>query len=562
MKYAFEQQPDGSLAVDVWKRGHALLTDALLNKGTAFTSEERGLFELEGLLPSGTTTRPQQIKRAYEHMLRKGDHALEKYIGMAALQNRNETLFYQVLAEHLEELLPVVYTPTVGEAAIRFSHIFRRGRGIWITPEQRGRIYDVLGHVRNEEVRLIVVTDNERILGLGDQGAGGMVIPIGKLNLYTVAAGIHPAFTLPVSLDVGTDNPELLADPLYVGWRRPRLRGTAYDELVEEFVAAVQRRFPGALLQWEDFKKGNAFALLERYRHVLPSFNDDIQGTGAVALAGILAASRAQGVKLSDQRVLIVGAGAAGIGIARQLVTAMNDDSAGAEATHPAVAVMDSQGLLIEGRHLEDYKRSFAWPADSAAAIGIGPEAGLVEVIEAVHPTSLIGAAGIPRLFTEKVVAAVARHCERPSILLLSNPTAKAEAHPSDVIRWSGVRALVATGSPFAPVRVGERLIQVRQANNVYVFPGVGLGALVAGARTVTDSMFTAAAHVLAGEVSETDLSQGALFPPIGRLRQITRNIAVAVAKEAVYPPMRAEGVSPAVDAAIWNLDYPVLRPV
>jgi len=307
MKYQIDRDQNGKwLIKEVWKRGSAILSDPLLNKGTAFTAEEREILELDGLLPYQITDRSRQVERAFQHILEKGDKPLEKYIGMVSLQDRNETLFYQVLSENIAELIPIVYTPTVGSAALRFSRVFRRGRGMWITPDHKGRIYEVLGHARCDDVRLIVVTDNERILGLGDQGAGGMVIPVGKLALYTLGAGIYPAFTLPVSLDVGTDNKELLEDELYVGWRHPRIRGKEYDELVDEFVDAVKRRWPKALLQWEDFKKVNAFNLLDRYRGSLPSFNDDIQGTGAVVAAGLLAACRVTGVKLEDQRVLFV----------------------------------------------------------------------------------------------------------------------------------------------------------------------------------------------------------------------------------------------------------------
>lgn len=347
MKYQIQSSEDGRwLIADVWKRGPALLNDPLLNKGTAFSAEERRTFELEGLIPHQITDHRRQVQRAYDHIRSKSAEPINAYIAMASLQDRNETLFYQVLAEHVDELLPIVYTPTVGAAAVAFSHLYRRGRGLWITPEHRGHIYEILGHARCDDVRLIVATDNERILGLGDQGAGGMVIPVGKLALYTLGAGIHPAFTLPVSLDVGTDNTELLEDELYVGWPHPRLRGGEYDSLVDEFVEAVSRRWPAAILQFEDFKKGNAFRLLDRYRSHLPSFNDDIQGTGAVVVAGLLAASRATGVDLTDQRVLLVGAGAAGIGIARHLHHII--EAAGGR--RDAVALFDTKGLVVDDR--------------------------------------------------------------------------------------------------------------------------------------------------------------------------------------------------------------------
>ena len=568
MKYKIERAADGSwIIANVWKRGHALLNDALLNKGTAFTAEERELFELDGMLPPQITDRARQSRRAYEGVLAKGDRPLEKYLAMASLQDRNETLFYQVLAQHVKELTPIVYTPTVGDAAVRYSHVFRRGRGLWITPEHRGRIFEVLGHARNEEVRLIVATDNERILGLGDQGAGGMVIPIGKLTLYTLAAGIHPAHTLPISLDVGTDNEDLLADELYVGWRHHRLRGSEYDAFIDEFVDAAIRRFPGALLQWEDFKKANAFALLDRYRHTLPSFNDDIQGTAAVVVAGVMAACRATGTKLSEQRFVMAGAGAAGVGIARQLRHALENAGLDSDDLDAAVVLLDSRGLVVGDRdRLEPYKREMAWSPRLASSWGLGDSAGLIDCIEATHPTVIIGTTGQAGLFDEDVIRSVARHTERPVVMALSNPTSKSEALPSNIVEWTDGRAIIATGSPFEPVRHGTLEVPVSQCNNVYVFPGVGLGCLVSGASIVTDSMFTAAAEALASQVDAAELDRGVLFPPIEELRLITRRIAAAVVSAA-----RDAGVGRAiadadVDAAVahesWDLDYPILHPV
>ncbi len=567
MKYRLERTKDGRWAIDVWKRGHALLSDALLNKGTAFTAEERDLFELDGLLPNQITDSVRQLERADGHIRAKGDNPLEKYIGMASLQDRNETLFYQVLASSLDELVPIVYTPTVGRAAQRFSHIFRRGRGIWITPDHKGRIFDVLGHVRSEEIRLIVVTDNERILGLGDQGAGGMVIPIGKLALYTVAAGIHPAYTLPVSLDVGTDNKDLLADENYVGWRRPRLRGAAYDELVEEFVDAIQRRFPGVVLQWEDFKKANAFRLLDRYRTRLPSFNDDIQGTAAVVVAGILAAGRATGTKLADERVLLVGAGAAGVGIARQLRHALVKGGLSEQALCPALALLDTRGLVVEERlDLGDFKRDVAWPRGLAARYGLSGNVPLPAVVEQLRPTVLIGTSGTPGLFDEAVIRTMAAHVERPVVMALSNPTDNSEAQPDDIVDWTDGRAIVATGSPFPWVPHRGRLIPVSQSNNVYVFPGIGLGAIVSTARLITDSMFATAADQLSSLVTEDELNQGILYPPLRELRSITRSIARAVARDArdsgVGSDLNNDEIEARLDDEIWDLQYPVLRPV
>jgi len=570
MKYRIERGPNGEwIMPEVWKRGHALLIDALYNKGTAFTAEERELFDLDGMLPHQVTSRDRQVRRAYEHVQAKGDHPLEKYVCMASLQGRNETLYYQVLSEHIEELTPIVYTPTVGEAALKYSHVFRRGRGLWITPAHKGRIYDILGHVRNEDVRLIVVTDNERILGLGDQGVGGMVIPIGKLALYTLGAGIHPAYTLPISLDVGTDNESLLNDDLYAGWPEPRLRGDAYYEFVDEFVEAVQRRFPSVVLQWEDFLKANAFVLLDRYRSTLPSFNDDIQGTGAAATAGINAACERTGIKLADQRILMVGAGAAGVGIARHLRHSLIATGVPDTEVPEHLALFDVIGLVnMRSEGLEQHQHSVAWPAALAEERGLAGERGkdLVHVIETFKPTVLVGATACPDLFTEEVIRTMAAHVERPVVMALSNPTSKCEAIPSDVLEWTDGRAIVATGSPFAPVELNGRRHTISQSNNIYIFPGVGLGALVSGAREVTDSMFAAASDALATWTIEKDPNGDGLYPPLADLRAITRNIAAAVIRDArdvgVGRNLSDDEVERELDHEIWNFDYPILHPV
>jgi malic enzyme len=531
-------------------------------KGSAFCADERRASGLDGLLPWHAGTLQEQARRAYANIARKTD-ALEKYIGLAALQDRNERLFYRVVCDHLEELLPIVYTPTVGRACQEFSHIFRRARGLWITPGHRGRIQEVLGNAPYADVRLIVVTDNERILGLGDQGAGGMGIPVGKLALYTAAAGIPPWRTLPVSLDVGTDNQALLEDELYLGWRAPRLRGAEYDALVEEFVAAVKALFPCAILQWEDFKKANAFRLLERYRSVLPSFNDDIQGTAAVAVAGIVAGARATGTPLREQRVVILGAGAAGIGIAQLVRETLREAGLAGEDLVSAVASLDSRGLVVDDREIADaYKRPFAWPAALAErrGLGSGRPRDLLAVVKAVRPTVLIGTSGEPGTFGEEVVREMARHVAHPLVFPMSNPTSQSEATPADVLAWTEGRALVATGSPFDPVLVGGREVEIAQGNNVYVFPGVGLGAMVSSATEVTAGMFRAAARQLAAEVSDADLAGGRLFPPVRELRRVAASVARAVAREAAASgagrPLSDDAVAAGVAAAMWEPGY------
>ena len=560
--YRLEQGEGGRSFVRAPYRAHALLNHPMFNKSTAFTREERLRFGLDGLLPSAVSTMEQQAARAYGNIARKTD-PLERFIGLAALQDRNEILFYRVLADHLEEFLPIVYTPTVGRACQEFSRIFRRARGLWITPAQRGRIFEALGNAPFEDVRLVVVTDNERILGLGDQGAGGMGIPVGKLALYVAAAGIHPTRTLPISLDVGTDNEALLDDDLYLGWRHPRLRGQEYDDLVDEFVAAVRKRFPGALLQWEDFKQGNAYKLLDRYRSVLPSFNDDIQGTAAMALAGLLAGGRALGRRLGEQRIVMVGAGAAGTGIARLIRTALVREGLHGDDLLRALCLVDVDGLVVDSD--VEYRRGLSWPSALATSYGLGPAKprDLAAVVRALKPTALIGASGAPGAFTEEAVREMARHVERPLIFPLSNPTTSAEATPGDLLAWTGGGALVATGSPFGSVEFAGRTVRIGQGNNAFVFPGVGLGVLVAQAREVTDSMFAAAAETLAAAVADADLADGSLYPAMGRLRGVTVKVAEAVVREArdrgLGRPLTDSEIKSAVAAFMWEPAYPQL---
>ena len=551
--------------------GTTLLNLRLLTKDLAFSHEERAAFGLRGLLPDRVTTIEEQLELEHEHIRRKPDD-LEKYIGLAALQDRNATLYYRLLAEHMGEYLPIVYTPTVGRACQEFSHIIRRTRGIWITPPDVERIPELLAAAPFEDVRLIVVTDNERILGLGDLGAGGMAIPIGKLALYTAACGIHPTLTLPVSLDVGTDNPALLRDPLYLGHRAPRLRGSPYDALVEAFVVAVQDRWPGCLIQWEDFKQHNALRILERYRDRVPSFNDDVQGTAGVIVAGLLASMRHLGTSWADQRIVLAGAGAAGLGIAALIRLAMVDDGLSEEAAAAALVLVDSRGLIHAGRpDLDPSKQAVAVPIDALPRLGLWGAGGratrraddvpnLEAVVAAVRPTALIGTTGVPGTFTEAVIRAMAAGTDRPLVMPLSNPTAIAEATPEDVLRWTEGRAIVASGSPFEAVTYRSIRHEIGQANNVYIFPGVGLGAIVSESRCVSERMFLTAARTLADLVTVDRFTSGAIYPPIARLRESSRAIAIAVAEEAVRSGLAGAaldgGAATAVDAAMWWPGY------
>ena len=548
--------------VPVPLRGHDLLEQPLLNKDTAFTDEERRVFGLRGLLPPRVRSLDEQVALEIAKNRRKDDD-LERYIGLAALQDRNETLFYALLLAQLEELMPIVYTPVVGRACQEYSHIMRRARGLWLTPDDIDRIPDLLSNARHEDVRLIVATDNERILGLGDQGAGGMGIPVGKLSLYTAGAGIHPALTLPVSLDVGTDNPVLLADPDYVGYAHPRLRGAAYDTFVEAFVEGVIEVFPHAVLQWEDFKQHNAIRLLDRYRHRITSFNDDIQGTAAVVLAGITSALRVLDEPLAAQRFVFLGAGAAGIGIARLLRARMLREGTAEDVVRRGIVQLDSQGLTYLGRDsLDADKEEFALGADAVAAYGFvtGERHGLEAVVRRVRPTFLIGTSGTPGAFGEVAIREMAAHARAPVILPLSNPTAKTEARPEAILEWTDGRALVATGSPFPPVVRGERTHLIGQANNAFCFPGIGLGAVVAEAREVTDEMFLVASEALADATPGERLRQGSLYPAQSDLRLASRAVAIAIATAArdggVGRHLRDQELEQAVDEMMWQPRY------
>lgn len=506
--------------------GISLLKDSLRNKGTAFSEEERDALGLRGLLPPRIFPMSQQVDRALMQLRRK-ESDLEKYIFLTALQQRNETLFFRLLLDHLEETMPIIYTPTVGQACLEYGGIFRSPRGLWISIRDRGNVERILRNWPNQGVKLIVVTDGERILGLGDLGALGMGIPVGKLALYTACAGLHPYYCLPITLDVGTNNSKLLEDPFYIGLSQARVRGEEYQDFLNEFVVASQKVFPGSLIQFEDFGNHNAFEQLGKWRDRICCFNDDIQGTAAVALAGLIAASRVTGTPLRGQKLLFFGAGEAGTGIGELFVSALREEGVPEKEARLQCWFVDSKGLLVKNRGDEMPKHKLPFAHEAA------PCASFAEAVERIRPTALIGVAGTGRAFTPEILGAMAAINERPVIFALSNPTSKAECTAEEAYGHTSGRAIFASGSPFPPVELGGQTFHPGQGNNVYIFPGVGLGVLASAATRVTEPMFLATARTLASEVSAEDLARGSVYPPLGKIREVSRKIAVAVAEEA-----------------------------
>ena len=507
-------------------RGAALLRDPTLNRGTAFSWRERDLLGLRGLLPPFVCTQEDQVNRILENF-RRLDSDLSRYILLEALHDRNEALFFRVITENPDEMMPIIYTPTVGLACQQFGHIYRRPRGLFISAADRGRMVEVMRNWPYREARMMVVTDGERILGLGDLGANGMGIPIGKLSLYTACAGLHPRYCLPVMLDVGTNNEALLADPLYIGLRQKRLSGTELDELVDEFIEASQQSFPGIVVQFEDFANHNAFRLLSNYRDKICCFNDDIQGTAAVAVAGVLSALRVTGKPISEQKFLFLGAGEAATGIADLLVAAMVADGLDEPLARSRCSMVDSKGLVVAERDdLSPHKRPYAHPHPRVTDFA--------EAVRALQPTAIIGVGATPGTFTQEVIGEMARINQRPIVFALSNPTSRSECTAEQAYAYSGGRALFASGSPFDPVEFEGHRYVPRQGNNSYIFPGVGLGVVTVESSRVTDEMFMAAARTLAASVSEADLAQGSLYPALSRVREVSAEIATAVGEVAL----------------------------
>ncbi|MBA3604165.1 MAG: NAD-dependent malic enzyme [Parachlamydiaceae bacterium] len=550
-------------AVEVDLTGFPLITDPLLNKGTGFSDLEREELGLHGLLPFQVATIDEQRLRAYESFKNRSTTTLSQYINLRSLQDSNETLYYNLITHHIEEMMPIIYTPGVGEGCVLFSHIYRRPRGVFITYPNRDRIEQILSNPRFDQTEIIVVSDGERILGLGDQGAGGMGIPIGKLSLYTACAGVHPSSTLPILLDTGTDNLQLLSEPLYIGWRHERIRGQEYADFVEMFVKAIKKRFPHVLLQWEDFAQVNAIPLLETYRDEICSFNDDIQGTAAVATGTLLAAIQITKSSLNDQRFVVVGAGSAGCGICNLIMQAMIEEGVSKAEAKSKFFLIDRLGLLLEDTpNLYPFQKEFVQPKNKVAAWKCEKSEciTLLECIRNVHPTVLIGVSGQGGIFTEEIIKEMSSHVERPIIFPLSNPTCHSEAVPADLMKWTNERVIMGTGSPFEKVIRDGKPFSVDQTNNSYIFPGIGLGVIAVKARRVTDSMFMVAAKTLANCSPAKSDDHANLLPPLGLIREVSFLIAVAVAKEAVAlglaEPMSFQDIESCIRQKMWDPVY------
>ncbi|ENV09761.1 NAD-dependent malic enzyme [Acinetobacter higginsii] len=541
--------------------GNALLELPLLNKGSAFSEEERENFNLHGLVPYNIENIEEQTQRSYQQYL-SFDSDLNKHIYLRNIQDTNETLFYNLLSQHLDEMLPIIYTPTVGEACQRFSDIYRRHRGIFISYPERQYIDQIIHNVNKKNVKVIVITDGERILGLGDQGIGGMGIPIGKLSLYTACGGISPAYTLPITIDVGTNNQELLDDPIYMGWKQPRIRGEQYYEFVEQIITAVRQRWPDVLIQFEDFAQTNAMPLLTQYRDKICCFNDDIQGTAAVTVATLIAASRAQGKQLKDQTVTFVGAGSAGCGIAEQIVRQMMDEGLSDHEARSRIFMVDRFGLMTDQQpNLLDFQQKLATPVN---AIGTweytGDNVALLDVVKNAKPSILIGVSGQAGLFSEEVIKTLAKYYKHPIVLPLSNPTSQVEAQPKDIIEWTQGAAIVATGSPFAPIYYQGKVYAIAQCNNSYIFPGIGLGVIACGATHISDSMLMAASTALADCSPRLKNAAADLLPNINDIQQVSKFIAFKVAKAAMADglavPLSNDVLKQAIEDNFWTPEY------
>jgi malate dehydrogenase (oxaloacetate-decarboxylating) len=545
--------------------GPALLEAPLLNKGSAFSERERQQFNLEGLLPFKIETIEEQKARAY-HQLCAFQNDMDKHIYLRNIQDTNETLYFRLVTDHLQEIMPLIYTPTVGLACQQFSKIYRRKRGLFISYPDSDRVDDMLQNATKQNVKVIVVTDGERILGLGDQGIGGMGIPIGKLALYTACGGISPAYVMPVTLDVGTNNEALLNDPMYMGWKHERITGDKYYEFVDIFIQAVKLRWPKAVLQFEDFAQDHATPLLNRYRNQLCCFNDDIQGTAAVTLGTLLAACAAKGEKLRDQVIVFAGAGSAGTGIAEHIIRQLRDEGLTDAEAHSRIFLLSKGGLLqTSSKDLYDFQKPLCVPDEIVAQWTLTHSkaddvVNLLDVVVNAKPTILIGVSGQPGLFTKKIIESIQSYCENPVILALSNPNSQAEAQPVDLLRWTSGKALIATGSPFGPVDMGSRHYEIAQCNNSYIFPGLGLGVISAKAKYITDSMMMAASRALAETSPIVKEGNGALLPSLDEIRNVSRIIALAVFKQAVADGVAMpvpEGLMPEkIEANFWQPEY------